>query len=177
MIIKFEGGGKNKHVLLTLLMLNILFLWEIINIILMEKLSRNRHLKKKILPPSPCSKWYKARSSGLWWPSFHVPSQFSSGLLATITGTSSKVCPSAPVGRARLSLWCGTRWRHTGCMFSVRVGITSATTGTGRLTGAQEIIQVTWRMWLSLMEVSSWRRCLWACKRSWAQCLQMWWCD
>lgn len=53
MVIKFEGGGKNKHVFLTLLMLNILFLWEIINIILMEKLSRSRHLKKKILPPRP----------------------------------------------------------------------------------------------------------------------------
>lgn len=84
------------------------------------------------------------------------PPQFSSGLLETITGISSKVCPSAPAGRARLCLWCGTRWPRTGCMFSVKAGITSAMTGTGRLTGVQEIIWATWPTWLWWMEVRSW---------------------
>lgn len=94
------------------------------------------------------------------------PLQCSSGLLGTTTGISSKVCPSAPVGRASWCLWCGTWWPRTGCMFSVRAGITSAMTGTGRLTGAQEIIRATWQMWLSLMEVRSWKACPWACRGS-----------
>lgn len=103
-------------------------------------------------------KTFRGKKILLWKP------MFSSGLWGTITGISSKVCPSAPVGRARLCLWCGTRWPHTGCMFSVRAGTTSVMTGTGRPTGAPGIIQVTWQTWLSLMEVSSCKRCLWAWK-------------
>lgn len=73
-------------------------------------------------------------------PFFKDEVKFSSGLLETITGISSKVCPSTPVGRARSCLCCGTQSAHTGCTFSVKAGITSAMTGTGRLTGAREII-------------------------------------
>lgn len=39
-------------------------------------------------------------------------------------------------------------------------------TGTGQLTGAREIVPVTWQMWLSSMDVSSWGGCRWAWKGS-----------
>jgi hypothetical protein len=124
-----------------------------------KRVSRKRYLEKIKLLLSSCSKWSEVWSPDLWKSSFHFPLQFSSGLLETITGISSKACPSAPLGRARLCLCCGIWWHHTAYMFYVRAGITFVMTGTGRLTGAQEIIQVTWQMWLSLMEVSCWEMC------------------
>lgn len=129
----------------------------------MRMLSRRGHLKKKQYPPSPVR---EVMGSLVVWHLTAVlgfPLQCSSGLWGTITGISSRVCPSAPVGRASSCLWCGTQWPRPGCTFCVRAGVTSATTGTGRLTGARETIPVTWQTSLSLMEVRSWEVCPWAC--------------
>lgn len=126
----------------------------IVNIILMERLSGKGHSKKKRLSHPPLANGMRSHPPASE-ASFHFPLQFSSGLWETITGISSKVWSSAPVGRARLCLWCGTQWPRTACMFSVRAGTTSAMTGAGQPTGAQGIIQVTWQTWLSSMEVSS----------------------
>lgn len=133
------------------------------SIIWMKMLSRRGHLKKKQYPPSPVREVMGSLVVRHLTAVLGFPLQCSSGLWGTITGISSRVCPSAPAGRASSCLWCGTQWPRPGCTFCVRAGVTSATTGTGRLTGARETIPVTWQTSLSLMEVRSWEVCPWAC--------------